>query len=1063
MNDQSTRAESNDPRIQAALGEYLERVDRGEPVDREEFVARYGPIANQLRSFIATEEEVRKLAGGQPPLNRSHDSTESLAGYSQETTAVPPSAGKRTADEEGTALGAKFGRYRIIRALGKGAMGTVYLAEDTQIQRQVALKTPHFTEDPTGEQQERFFREARAAGNLRHPNICPIYDFGEIDGKHFITMAYIEGHLLSALIRPEQPQSERQILMAIRKLALALQEAHDHGIVHRDLKPSNIMVDQRDEPIIMDFGLAQQARFDEDARLTRAGTVVGTPAFMSPEQLEGDPAKVGPSTDQYSLGVILYELLTSELPFAGPMITVMRLIPTKEPTPPGQLRRDLDPRIEAMCLKMMSKKSSDRFASMTAVADEIATILENPPAKPTSVERDSSAGPSDTAPRALRPASAAGPSLLSDPRPAAVTMTQVVKPVEPTAASGSKQRTWIVWSVLALGLAVLGSMSAVLVVYLRGTAVVVEINAPGIDVTVNEAAITVKGPGKEEIQVEPGEQSLKITYAGLETVAKTFTLKRGDKKILVVSLADAKLIAKLGNEVLMEQDIKSAPAGAGAGAKPPQSVAQSPPDGKKKAPTREASSDPDRRAAEWVLSIGGLVRINGSGQQFEIKAADKLPGGAFELTDVRLDGVADVTDAGLACFKDCRNLLYLNLWGCTHVTDAGLACFKDCKKLTFLDLSATQVSDAGLAYFQDCKNLASFSLWGSARVSDAGLAHFKDCKNITQLVLGSPTKVSDAGLAYFKDCKNLTTLNLNGLPASDAGLAYFNDCKQLEVLWLESMPVGDGGLASFKNCRNLRSLSLTKTKVTDAGLTNFNDRKNLTELNLSFTATGDAGLAHFKECDALTRLILDSTQVTDAGLAYFKDCNRLILLSLFSTQVTDAGLDHFKNCHDLEELNLQNTKATGASLAHLKDWPRLANLCLINQPVSDVALGSLKDGKNLTRLDLVTNTVSDAGLVHLKNCETLTVLSLGAERITDAGLACLKLLTRLENLKLYNTRVSDAGLEHLVLLTKLTWLDLRESKSVTAEGIKKLAAALPKCKIEWDGGAIGPTSHVATR
>jgi|HubBroStandDraft_5_1064220.scaffolds.fasta_scaffold85650_2 serine/threonine protein kinase len=154
----------------------------------------------------------------------------------------------RLAQAGGTDLSGVFGRYRIIRALGKGAMGTVYLAQDTHIERQVALKTPHFTEDPIGEQIERFIREARAAGNLRHSHICPIYDFGQIDGKHFISMAYIEGRPLSAFIKADTPQSERQILIVVRKLVLALQEAHDHEIVHRDLKPANIMVDKKGEP-----------------------------------------------------------------------------------------------------------------------------------------------------------------------------------------------------------------------------------------------------------------------------------------------------------------------------------------------------------------------------------------------------------------------------------------------------------------------------------------------------------------------------------------------------------------------------------------------------------------------------------------------------------------------------------------------------------------------------------------------------------------------------------------------------------------------------------------------
>jgi hypothetical protein len=174
MSDQPKPAEPVDSQIQAALREYLERLDRGELVDREEFLTRHAPIAEKLRSLIAAEDELRKLAGAESPLDRARDSTGSFVGHGRETL-VPQPVAKRAAGTGGIGLAGQFGRYGIIRALGKGAMGTVYLAEDTHIERQIALKTPHFTEDPTGEQAERFFREARAAGNLRHPNICPIY------------------------------------------------------------------------------------------------------------------------------------------------------------------------------------------------------------------------------------------------------------------------------------------------------------------------------------------------------------------------------------------------------------------------------------------------------------------------------------------------------------------------------------------------------------------------------------------------------------------------------------------------------------------------------------------------------------------------------------------------------------------------------------------------------------------------------------------------------------------------------------------------------------------------
>jgi serine/threonine protein kinase/formylglycine-generating enzyme required for sulfatase activity len=370
-------AESHDPRIDAALAEYLERIDQGQPPNTEEFISQHSEIADELRSLIAAEMDLRKLAAGEAA-DRS-DSTKSFALHGQETIA-PQVQAKREGSAGTGGLKEQFGRYRIVRVLGQGAMGTVYLAEDTQLKRQVALKTPHFDQDPSGELLERLYREARAAATLRHPHICPVHDVGQIDGTHYISMAYIEGHPLSAFIRANKPQPERQILIVIRKLAQALSEAHEHQIVHRDLKPANIMVDKRGEPLIMDFGLARQVRTDEEVRLTHSGMLVGTPAYMSPEQVGGEPDRIGPLTDEYSLGVILYELLTGQLPFRGSMMAVLGQIVTKDATPLSQLRPGIDPRIEAVCSKMMAKEPADRFPSLAAVADELATILKNRPA-----------------------------------------------------------------------------------------------------------------------------------------------------------------------------------------------------------------------------------------------------------------------------------------------------------------------------------------------------------------------------------------------------------------------------------------------------------------------------------------------------------------------------------------------------------------------------------------------------------------------------------------------------------------------------------------------------------
>ncbi len=276
----------------------------------------------------------------------------------------------------------EFGRYRLDKLLGEGAMGAVYLAEDKQLGRKVALKTPSFE----GERQdllERFHREARSAALLNHPNICTVYDVGEHEGTHYISMEYVAGKPLTDYIDPKKLQTEKQIGILIRKLALAMKEAHEKLVVHRDLKPDNIMINGKNEPLIMDFGLAVQT--DVDVRATKSGVVLGSPAYMSPEQVRGEILKVGPASDIYSLGVVLYELMTGKLPFEGSMGSVMAAILNDEPKRPQELRPDLHSGLEKICSKMMSKTIEGRFTSMADVVKELNTFLKGGAAKQSAV------------------------------------------------------------------------------------------------------------------------------------------------------------------------------------------------------------------------------------------------------------------------------------------------------------------------------------------------------------------------------------------------------------------------------------------------------------------------------------------------------------------------------------------------------------------------------------------------------------------------------------------------------------------------------------------------------
>ncbi len=219
----------------------------------------------------------------------------------------------------GILLPEQFGRYKVERLLGKGSMGAVFLAEDTQLHRKVRprrfLALAERSHDP--DLGERFQREARAAAILQHPHICPIYDVGEINGIRYLTMAYIEGAPLSTVVSSVMPVSPRKAAAAVAKTRLGNSNcaATRHGIVHRDLKPANVMIDKRGEPILMDFGLARFTAAGADLRMTHSGMILGTPGYMSPEHLGGDSQLVNPPADIYSLGVIFYELLTGRLPF----------------------------------------------------------------------------------------------------------------------------------------------------------------------------------------------------------------------------------------------------------------------------------------------------------------------------------------------------------------------------------------------------------------------------------------------------------------------------------------------------------------------------------------------------------------------------------------------------------------------------------------------------------------------------------------------------------------------------------------------------------------------------
>jgi len=278
----------------------------------------------------------------------------------------------------------RLGKYVVVRELGRGGMGVVYEAEDSELGRRVALKmllgSLHSDPQEAALEEERFIREARLSANLpKHPQIIGVYEAGVLEGRRFIAMEYVEGKQFSDWRRSGSITLRQQITV-LRDTAMAIDHAHKHGIIHRDLKPANILVDRRNHPHVTDFGLAKRSNQSATLSLTSSGMVMGTPAYMSPEQAHGG-LKVDHRADLWALGVMLYEILTGRVPFdaESPVKILYKAVNEPVPAPSTVIRGPnaaLDAAIEAICMKALSKDPRYRYASARAFAEDLGRWLK---------------------------------------------------------------------------------------------------------------------------------------------------------------------------------------------------------------------------------------------------------------------------------------------------------------------------------------------------------------------------------------------------------------------------------------------------------------------------------------------------------------------------------------------------------------------------------------------------------------------------------------------------------------------------------------------------------------
>jgi tetratricopeptide (TPR) repeat protein len=345
--------------ITSLINEYFERRQAGEDLTPAGFAAEHPELADELRPYLeglALVEEARTLAGD----------------------VMDAAAAAAAAEELPTIEG-----YELIEEIGRGGMGVIYKALQQSTKRIVALKVMLAGALASTSAQRRFEREVQLAARLQHPHIVRVLEGGDVNGQRYYAMDYVAGVRLDRYLSEAQPDA-RATLNLFVQICEAVEYAHGHGVIHRDLKPANVLIDDEGNPHILDFGLAKatdQATADEASSISRPGQVMGTLAYLSPEQAAGMPSSIDARTDVYALAVMLFEALTGSFPFdvTGRPSDIVQHILESAPTPPSSLSRQVDAELESVILKGMAKERERRYQSARALADDLRRYLQGEP------------------------------------------------------------------------------------------------------------------------------------------------------------------------------------------------------------------------------------------------------------------------------------------------------------------------------------------------------------------------------------------------------------------------------------------------------------------------------------------------------------------------------------------------------------------------------------------------------------------------------------------------------------------------------------------------------------
>jgi serine/threonine protein kinase len=823
------------------------------------------------------------------------------------TRAISPQsgAGPKLPTGSSSDVPTRIGRFEVRAVLGEGAFGRVFLAFDAELERQVAIKVPK-PEVLTPDLRERFVREARATAKIHHPNVCPVHEVGVEGDLPYLVMHYQAGTTLAAHLDRWKVLPPLHAVALAQKLAQGMAAAHAQNVIHRDLKPQNVLFDPtRQLVLITDFGLA---RIGTQAIATAAGAVFGTPLYMSPEQARGEVDAVGPLSDVYSLGVILYRMLTGAVPFDGSVYEVLLAHNSTPPVPPSVARRGLDPRLDGLCLKAMAKKPADRYPSAKAFAEALGEYTRSGDSSAwqkvtPSIERKSAAElqpvPAPPAPAAppippkpleLETTEAGRGSVTTPvspqppqpPRPPRVPQPKPVQP-EPLELDDVDQSEGAVRQKVLLGgvALLLVGVLVVLVVIL---------------------ATSKKQPQPEAVTVPPTDPAPKKDDPAPPVPP--------GKKDEVVPKADPSI------------------ANGFAGHKFDQAA--------------------ERRTAEWVISLGGELKITPlTGAARFITRKEELPA-EFTVTRIELVQKPNLTEADIidhlsgltgpieVSFQECGQvgddtvralaripkLTGVLFFRASRITDASPEALANHPALVEVDFQVTSVTRAGVKRLTTLPQLRRVTL--GVPGTDDWLADLAPQTELTHInVLAGPRYLSERGLIHLKPFTKLRRLTMYGRNTTDEWiprLLEINSFSDLEELSLRESGVEGPGLAHLSKFPRLDWVSLNESRVRDEGVAHLANVPKLGYVFLNSTSVGDDALRSLGKCKNLQLLTLrDNKKITDQGLAHLTACKMLRELDLANTEIGDMGLSELAQCKALKRLVITGTRVTKARVKEFQE------------------------------------------------------------------------------------------------------------------------------------------------